>query len=197
MSEGKDLTLSGNLSGVAKLESSGGWINWNEEIRDLLALSGYGDLLERERGPPVQGNLSEVVFEEKLDAWHQRQARACGAVRYRIGFRPKQEGSSVFHDLQQKLGRLALDNCENVSDFSRQLRKTRDQILQLDETSQIGEPQLMDKFLNGLGPMYHVFLSAFLQSHSLLPERNLEGIIIKAATTIEEATGAAEHEEHS
>ncbi|KAL6401293.1 hypothetical protein AUP68_15161 [Ilyonectria robusta] len=91
MSEGKDLTLSGNLSGVAKLESSGGWINWNEEIRDLLALSGYGDLLERERGPPVQGNLSEVVFEEKLDAWHQRQARACGAVRYRIGFRPKQE----------------------------------------------------------------------------------------------------------
>ncbi|KAK2468562.1 hypothetical protein H9L39_19721, partial [Fusarium oxysporum f. sp. albedinis] len=75
----------------AKLESSEGWINWNEEIRDLLALSGYDDLLERKRDPPVQGNLSDVAFEEKLDAWHQRQARACGAVRYRLGFRPRQE----------------------------------------------------------------------------------------------------------
>jgi hypothetical protein len=55
----------------------------------------------------------------------------------------------------------------------------------------------MDKFLNGLGPKYQVFLTAFLQSHSLLPERNLEGIVIKAATTIEEATRAAEQEEHS
>ncbi|KAH7114712.1 hypothetical protein B0J13DRAFT_488014, partial [Dactylonectria estremocensis] len=168
MSDGKDSNLSGNLSGVAKLESSEGWINWNEEIRDLLALSGYDDLLERKRDPPVQGNLSDVDFEEKLDAWYHRQARACGAIRYRLGFRPKQEvqglnnladilktleqhfkpkGSSVFHDLQQKLDRLTLDNshdrsltdnCENVSDFSRQLQKTRDQILQLDETSQIG-----------------------------------------------------------
>ncbi|KAJ3454187.1 hypothetical protein MRS44_018081 [Fusarium solani] len=218
MSDGKDSNLSGNLSGVAKLESSEGWINWNEEIRDLLALSGYDDLLERKRDPPVQGNLSDVDFEEKLDAWHNRQARACGAIRYRLGFRPKQEvqglsnladilktleqhfkpkGSSVFHDLQQKFDRLTLDNCESVSDFSRQLQKTRDQILQLDETSQIGQPQLIDKFLNGLGPKYQVFLTAFLQSHSLLPERNLEGIIIKAATTIEEATRAAEQEEHS
>ncbi|KAJ3454581.1 hypothetical protein MRS44_013181 [Fusarium solani] len=218
MSDGKDSNLSGNLSGVAKLESSEGWINWNEEIRDLLALSGYDDLLERKRDPPVQGNLSDVDFEEKLDAWHSRQARACGAIRYRLGFRPKQEvqglsnladilktleqhfkpkGSSVFHDLQQKFDWLTLDNCESVSDFSRQLQKTRDQILQLDETSQIGQPQLIDKFLNGLGPKYQVFLTAFLQSHSLLPERNLEGIIIKAATTIEEATRAAEQEEHS
>ncbi|KAH7465285.1 Retrovirus-related Pol polyprotein from transposon TNT 1-94 [Fusarium oxysporum f. sp. matthiolae] len=218
MSDGKDSNLSGNLSGVAKLESSEGWINWNEEIRDLLALSGYDDLLERKRDPPVQGNLSDVAFEEKLDAWHQRQARACGAVRYRLGFRPRQEvqglnnlanilktleqhfkpkGSSVFHDLQQKFDRLTLGNCENVSDFSRQLRKSRDQVLQLDETSQIGQPQLIDKFLNGLGPKYQVFLTAFLQSHSLLPERNLEGIVTKAATTIEEATRAAEQEEHS
>ncbi|KAK2922999.1 Ribonuclease H superfamily [Fusarium oxysporum f. sp. vasinfectum] len=218
MSDGKVSNLSGNLSGVAKLESSEGWINWNEEIRDLLALSGYDDLLERKRDPPVQGNLSDVDFEEKLDAWHQRQARACGAVRYRLGFRPRQEvqglnnfanilktleqhfkpkGSSVFHDLQQKFDRLTLGNCENVSDFSRQLRKSRDQVLQLDETSQIGQPQLIDKFLNGLGPKYQVFLTAFLQSHSLLPERNLEGIVTKAATTIEEATRAAEQEEHS
>ena len=152
MSDGKDSNLSGNLSGVAKLESSEGWVNWNEEIRDLLALSGYDDLLERKRDPPVQGNLSDVDFEEKLDAWHNRQARACGAIRYRLGFRPKQEvqglsnladilktleqhfkpkGSSVFHDLQQKFDRLTLDNCESVSDFSRQLQKTRDQILQL------------------------------------------------------------------
>ncbi|KAK2670217.1 hypothetical protein RAB80_014354 [Fusarium oxysporum f. sp. vasinfectum] len=136
MSDGKVSNLSGNLSGVAKLESSEGWINWNEEIRDLLALSGYDDLLERKRDPPVQGNLSDVDFEEKLDAWHQRQARACGAVRYRLGFRPRQEvqglnnfanilktleqhfkpkGSSVFHDLQQKFDRLTLGNCENAA----------------------------------------------------------------------------------
>ncbi|KAK2468535.1 hypothetical protein H9L39_20181, partial [Fusarium oxysporum f. sp. albedinis] len=78
-------------------------------------------------------NLSDVDFEEKLDAWHQRQARACGAVRYRLGFRPRQEvqglnnlanilktleqhfkpkGSSVFHDLQQNFDRLTLGNCE-------------------------------------------------------------------------------------
>ncbi|KAK2675175.1 hypothetical protein RAB80_002248 [Fusarium oxysporum f. sp. vasinfectum] len=156
MSDGKDSNLSGNLSGVAKLESSEGWINWNEEIRDLLALSGYDDLLVRKRDPPVQGNLSDVDFEEKLDAWHQRQARACGAVRYRLGFRPRQEvqglnnlanilktleqhskpkGSSVFHDLQQNFDRLTLGNCESI--------------------------------------------------------------VTKAATTIEEATRAAEQEEHS
>jgi hypothetical protein len=39
MSDGRDSNLSGNLSGVAKLESSEGWINWNEEIRLLSAIT--------------------------------------------------------------------------------------------------------------------------------------------------------------
>ncbi|XP_044717342.1 reverse transcriptase (RNA-dependent DNA polymerase) domain-containing protein [Hirsutella rhossiliensis] len=114
-----------------------------------------------------------------------------------IEARYKPSGSACFQELDKKYMDLTLDVCTDVMDFAEKLRQARSELLELDVSCQIGEPQFISKFLTGLGPAYEVFLTAFYQQHNLLPKRDLAGAVKRPAVSFEEAIAAAEHEEQS
>ena len=181
------------LSSIAKLESTIDWIKFNREIRDYLEINGHGDLLGRHKKQPEKGNLTDDVYDTKVEAWLDKQERACAAVRNRCGYNAREEvkkettvdsllnklkkrfrptGSAVFQQLDRRYQELTLADCKNVMDFAEKLREARAELLELDKSCQIGEPHFVNKFLTGLGPAFDTFLTAFYQSHSLIPERN-------------------------
>lgn len=106
-------------------------------------------------------------------------------------------GSAIFQELDRKYQQLNLDSCDSVMQFAEKLRQARAELLEMDRTCQIGEPQFLNKFLCGLGPSYEVFLTAFTQNHNILPVRDPANsdIITKPAVTFETAIFAAEQEE--
>ncbi|XP_044723701.1 reverse transcriptase (RNA-dependent DNA polymerase) domain-containing protein [Hirsutella rhossiliensis] len=191
------------------------------EIRDLLTVAGYGDLLPGGRKavqPAQRDEESENVFEDRLEIWLDRQTRVKAVLCNRLSFlaredvkhletaaqilqaieaRYKPSGSACFQELDKKYMDLTLDVCTDVMDFAEKLRQARSELLELDVSCQIGEPQFISKFLTGLGPAYEVFLTAFYQQHNLLPKRDLAGAVKRPAVSFEEAIAAAEHEEQS
>ncbi|KAM4064271.1 GAG-pre-integrase domain-containing protein [Hirsutella rhossiliensis] len=194
-SSGSSLSMS-SVTGILKLSSQTGWITWNRDIRDLLTVAGYGDLLPGGRKavqPAQRDEESENVFEDRLEIWLDRQTRILQAIEARY----KPSGSACFQELDKKYMDLTLDVCTDVMDFAEKLRQARSELLELDVSCQIGEPQFISKFLTGLGPAYEVFLTAFYQQHNLLPKRDLAGAVKRPAVSFEEAIAAAEHEEQS
>lgn len=77
----------------------------------------------------------------------------------------KPAGSAIFQDLDRRYTTLTLGDCTDIGDFAKQLRELHEELLQLDETVQIGNPNLINKFLMGLGDDYQSFLSIFYQSN--------------------------------
>ncbi|KAM4060935.1 reverse transcriptase (RNA-dependent DNA polymerase) [Hirsutella rhossiliensis] len=219
-SSGSSLSMS-SVTGILKLSSQTGWITWNREIRDLLTVAGYGDLLPGGRKavqPAQRDEESENVFEDRLEIWLDRQTRVKAVLCNRLSFlaredvkhletaaqilqaieaRYKPSGSACFQELDKKYMDLTLDVCTDVMDFAEKLRQARSELLELDVSCQIGEPQFISKFLTGLGLAYEVFLTAFYQQHNLLPKRDLAGAVKRPAVSFEEAIAAAEHEEQS
>ena len=110
-------------------------------------------------------------------------------------FRPT--GSAVFQQLDRRYHELSLIECKGVSDFAEKLREARTELLELDPTCEIGEPQFVNKFLTGLGSSFDVFLTSFYQTHSLIPKRDEKNEVVEKAATFEEAVMAAEKEEQS
>ena len=213
-----DKTLAG-LQNIAKLESTAGWTKFNQEMKDYLAMNGFGDLLGRNKDRPLdQGTLSPKEFEAKQEAWLDKQERACAAVRSRLGYNAREEvkdkavldemflglkkrfrptGSAIFQHLDRWYHELTLAECKGVSDFAENLREARNELLELDKTCVIGEPHFVNKFLAGLGPDYDIFLTSFYQTHSLIPEWGEGDQLAVQAVTFEEAVMAAEREEQS
>ena len=84
--------LGGSLQNIAKLESSAGWTKFNREIRDFLTMNGFGDLLGRNKAmPEEQGTHRSNTFEQKKEAWLDKQERACAAARSRLGYNAREE----------------------------------------------------------------------------------------------------------
>ena len=213
-----DKTL-GGLQNIAKLESTAGWTKFNQEMKDYLAMNGFGDLLGRNKDRPLdQGALSPKEFEAKQETWLDKQERACAAVRSRLGYNAREEvkdksvldevflglkkrfrptGSAIFQHLDRRYHELTLAECKGVSDFAENLREARNELLELDKTCVIGEPHFVNKFLAGLGPDYDIFLTSFYQTHSLIPEWGEGEHLAVQAVTFEEAVMAAEREEQS
>jgi hypothetical protein len=211
--------LGGSLQNIAKLESSAGWTKFNREIRDFLTMNGFGDLLGRNKAmPEEQGTHRSNTFEQKKEAWLDKQERACAAARSRLGYNAREEvkdkavldqlllglekrfrptGSAIFQQLDRRYHDLMLAECRGVSDFAEQLQEARNELLELDETCLIGEPHFVNKFLSGLGPSFDIFLTSFYQTHSLIPERDDKKEIATKAVTFETAVMAAEKEEQS
>ncbi|EAA30891.1 hypothetical protein GE21DRAFT_8656 [Neurospora crassa] len=106
-------------------------------------------------------------------------------------------GSAIFQQLDRNYSLLTLDQCKDVSDFAARLRKARNEIHELDQDCRIGECFFVNKFLSGLTPNYSTFLTAFYQTHRLIPERDNAGIVTQKAVTFNEAVIAAEKEEQS
>jgi hypothetical protein len=106
-------------------------------------------------------------------------------------------GSAIFQELDRRYQELTLESCDSVMEYANKLRQLRAELLEMDDTCQIGEPHFVNKFLCGLGPDYEVFLTAFNQNHNILPIRdpNNRSVVIKEAVTFETAIVAASQEE--
>jgi len=163
-------TLGGSLQNIAKLESTVGWIKFNREMRDYLTMNGFEDLLGRNKDMPNKGTLTEETYETKKDTWLDKQERACAVVRSRLGYNARKvfaklqkrfrpTGSAVFQQIDRRYHELSFDECKGVSDFAEKLREARTELLELDATCEIGEPQFVNKFLTGLGSNFDVLLS--------------------------------------
>jgi hypothetical protein len=182
-------------------------------------MNGFGDLLGRNKAMPEEpGTHRSNTFEQKKEAWLDKQERACAAARSRLGYNAREEvkgkavldelllglekrfrptGSAIFQQLDRRYHDLTLAECKGVSDFAEQLQEARNELLELDETCLIGEPHFVNKFLSGLGPSFDIFLTSFYQTHSLIPERDDKKEIATKAVTFETAVIAAEKEEQS
>ncbi|RYC80069.1 hypothetical protein BFJ63_vAg17046 [Fusarium oxysporum f. sp. narcissi] len=208
------LNLVGSPGTIPKLEQTSQWLTWKREMLDLLDMCGYGDLLTRNSQPPTEGN----DLATQIEAWRSRQDRACGAIRSRLGYnarvfttgistaqgminhletRYRPVGSAIFQELDRRYQELTLESCDSVMEYANKLRQVRAELLEMDETCQIGEPHFVNKFLCGLGPDYEVFLTAFNQNHNILPIRdpNNRDVVLKEAVTFETAIFAVSQEE--
>ncbi|KAK2930252.1 hypothetical protein FoTM2_010593 [Fusarium oxysporum f. sp. vasinfectum] len=210
----ESLNLIGSSGTIPKLEQTSQWLTWKREMLDLLDMCGYGDLLTRNAQPPTEGN----DLATQIEAWRSRQDRACGAIRSRLGYnarvfttgistaqgminhletRYRPVGSAIFQELDRRYQELTLESCDSVMEYANKLRQVRAELLEMDDTCQIGEPHFVNKFLCGLGPDYEVFLTAFNQNHNILPIRNPSNrnVVLKEAVTFETAIFAASQEE--
>jgi hypothetical protein len=219
-------STAGSLSKIAVLESPSDYIKWEREITDYLAMNGYIDLRGRNKSPPTAVGADDTTLPARLELWYTRQERAVGIVMNRCGTNARAEiealspvdaepvlrledclqaikqrflprGSAIFQQLDRNYSQLTLDQCKDVSDFAARLRKARNEIHELDEDCRIGKCFFVNKFLSGLTPAYSTFLTAFYQTHRLIPERDDTGIVTKEAVTFDEAVIAAEKEEQS
>jgi hypothetical protein len=215
-----------HLTQINKLESPEQSIEWVREIKDHLAMAGYGDLLTRNKVQPSLRTTATNSNQETLnvldEAWKSRQEKAVAAIKNRLGYNCRNmveksvkdnetvdnvitsawnhfrpKGSAHFQQLDQKYHELCLENCTSIMHFADELQKARTALLELDESCAIGHPQFINKFLTGLGPSYSVFLTAFCQNYNILPERDADGVIIKQPVSFNETVMKAEQEEQS
>ncbi|KAF1981047.1 hypothetical protein K402DRAFT_343196, partial [Aulographum hederae CBS 113979] len=214
--ESSNVISTSSLGSIAILESPAGWIKWHREISDYIGIVGYGDLLGRNRSPPAKGALSDDKWEDRKEAWHSKQDKACSAIKSRLDFNARKEvngldtletvlnklktrykptGSAIFQELDRRYHELTLADCTGVNHFASQLRKARAELLELDSDCAVGEPHFVNKFLTGLGPDYKPFLTAFYQNHQLIPTRKDDGEVTAKAVTLDEALVLAEREE--
>jgi transposase InsO family protein len=212
-------SLSSAIQSVPKLGSPDDWIDWKRSLQNALDMVGYGDLLDdhKER-PTARQEESRGDLEARIDRWTQRQRKACAGIKHTLTYNALQEvenvkeaakilqilakiyqprSSAMFNDLQTRFDSLRLSDCKDISEYASQLRELHNKIQSLDKTSQIGSPQLIMRFLNGLGPEYNTFKTAFQQTHSILPVRDdddPERIITHACDITTVVAGAQEEE---
>ncbi|KAK5996264.1 Retrovirus-related Pol polyprotein from transposon TNT 1-94 [Cladobotryum mycophilum] len=195
------------------LTSSNGWIDWKEKTINTINICNFGDLLRRNKDRPVQkANETVDEFDNREGLWEDRQVQIIAWIRSRVSasVKPKIQGletiqkildelekhykprgSATLLQLDQRYNDITLATCKDVEEFAHNLRTAREDIEALDPSCKIGEPQFILKFLNGLGPAFAFFLTAFDQSHSLLPERDSAGEVTKDAVTFEATVNAA------
>jgi Zn ribbon nucleic-acid-binding protein len=206
-----------SLSTIPLLESSDGWISWDQEIRDYLNMCGFGEILGKNKDQPSAIEGQATTNSAKIEAWEEKQVRAVAAIQNRCGYNARKiaeevkepvtahktletikayfqpSGNAVFTALDDKYQNLVLSQCQNVMDFGQRLRKARTELLALHESCTIGEPHFINKFLSGLGPSFDLFRTTFNQTHYLIPTQ-VNGTD-RVAVTFEEALLAASREE--
>jgi len=216
-----DKTLLGAsaLLQIDKLEAPSGFTKWDRDIRDYLGMYGYQSLLTRNKESPIlTPGADPAAHAQKLEVWEDKQERACAIIRSRCGFNAREEikdqstvdnalaklkarfqpkGSAVFQQLMANYTDLTLEKCKCISQFAEKLREARNEIQELDATCTISEPQFVHQFLTGLSFSYAVFLTSFYQTNHLIPQRSVDGVIVKAAVTFDDAVIAAEKEEQA
>lgn len=173
--------------------------------------------MDEEKDAPDLEGLEEADQRKPKKVWKENQRRVCAALRQRVNrslegeienegtiskILAKLEGickpqsGALFTDLQEQFDRLSLSDYDNVTQFSDKLKQLHDQITGLDATSEIGAPQLLNRFLTGLGPAYAHWKTAFLQSNNVLPTRE-NNEIKKHPATLSYAIMKAQEEEMS
>jgi hypothetical protein len=202
------------------LDGPSQWTRWLRDMEDWLGYHGHGLMLsgQREAIEPHITNEGVAARALKLIEWEKQQSKALAAIRHRCGQNARDEingeetiaaalaklrtcyrptGSAVFQSLNYTYRNLRLAECKGVSNFAERLKRARDDIQALDQDAIIGEPHFVDHFLNGLGDRYATFLEIFYQGHSLISDRNAEGVVQKKAVSFDEAVMAAERQEQA
>ncbi|KAI1754534.1 hypothetical protein F4782DRAFT_35023 [Xylaria castorea] len=105
----------------------------------------------------------------------------------------KLTGNTALMSLMYRWDSATLDTCEgDVTKLSAELRAVRNGLIELDETCWLSEPFLVHKFLTSLGPSFEEFLTVFYIQREIIPLRNEDNVITKAAVTFDEAVTAAQ-----
>lgn len=217
-------TKTSSLDNIVKLESPSEWISFKRDMIDYLHIQGYGRLLpgedEAEKPEGIDG-LTESEKHREQRSWKDKQNKALGCIRYRLGENPRTEissdkslstlsavwkyltkhyrpkGSAVFQQLSYQWDNTTLTTEHTVAALAAKLRQIRTDFIELDKTCTISTPHLINKLLSALGPNYSIFLTTFYQSHSIIPERNEAGEITKTAVTFEETLQLTLQEEQN
>lgn len=212
-----DNTVSG-LQKITKLESPDQYIEWNRQITDFLSTHNYGRLFNALKEPPVKlQSDTEREYANILERWEEKQDNACNCVRATLGYNAREivkpttdklfnrlhevletieenykpTGSANYQEMDRNYHELSLENCEGVMNFASKLQEANNQLLAINSTLGYNTPQLVNKFLIGLGDNFSAFRTTFYQTHQLIPEMDKKGKIktpgVSWGTTIREA----------
>ncbi|KAK9439706.1 Integrase, catalytic core [Metarhizium brunneum] len=212
-----DNTVSG-LQKITKLESPDQYIEWNRQITDFLSTHNYGRLFNALKEPPVKlQSDTEREYANVLERWEEKQDNACNCVRATLGYNAREivkpttdkpfnrlhevletieenykpTGSANYQEMDRNYHELSLENCEGVMNFASKLQEANNQLLAINSTLGYNTPQLVNKFLIGLGDNFSAFRTTFYQTHQLIPEMDKKGKIktpgVSWGTTIREA----------
>ena len=212
-----DNTASG-LQKITKLESPDQYIEWHREITDFLSTHNYGRLFNALKDPPVKlQSDTEREYSNVLEKWEEKQDNACNCVRSTLGFNAREivkpitekpfnrlhevleaieehykpTGSANYQELDRNYHGLSLENCNGVMNFASKLQEANNQLLGINSTLGYNTPQLVNKFLLGLGDNFSAFRATFYQTHQLIPEMDKKGNVkapgVSWDTTIREA----------
>lgn len=112
----------------------------------------------------------------------------------KIVLRFKLNGSVIFVSLNKDYYKLTLANCNNVMDYAKKLRRTKNKLLKLDSSYKIGEPHFVYKFFSSLGLKFEIFLATFNQTYSLISFAAREKVIAITAMIFDKAVLIVEKE---
>jgi hypothetical protein len=202
------------MSGVIILESPNDWIKWKRQTLNALQRAGYRSLLDRQKDPPEQGDRTVIDHEDRLEAWEDKQDKACGALKTKLGVDPQAlledikpprlhlylerlesnlipSGTNAFQSLWTRLLLVKRVDCKDLADYVREIRSLRTELQVLHESCRLPEPFFVSLFLRGLGDEYLSFVNSFFQTRSLIPEKEVgERPAVKAVSFEEAVRGA-------
>jgi hypothetical protein len=212
-----DHTNSG-LQKITKLESPDQYVEWHRQITDFLSTHNYGRLFNALKEPPLKlQSDTEREYANILEKWEEKQDNACNCVRATLGFNARElikatpeepfnrlhevleaiedkykpTGSANYQELDRNYQELSLEGCKEVMTFASKLQEANNRLLEIDPNVGHSTPQLVNKFLLGLGNTFSSFRATFYQTHNLLPEKDKSGAVktpgVSWDTTIREA----------
>jgi len=206
------------LQSIVKLESPDQYVEWHRQITDFLSTHNYGRLLNTLKEPPTKlQSDTEREYANVLDKWEEKQDNACNCVHATLGFNARETvkataekpfnclhevleaieehykptGSANYQELDRNYHESSLENSKSVMNFASKLQEINNRLLEIDPTVGHSTPQLVNKFLLGLGDSFSAFRTTFYQTHRLLPEKDKSGQVktpgVSWNTTIHEA----------
>lgn len=214
-----DNTLSG-LQKITKLESPDQYIEWHRQITDFLSTHNYGRLFHALKEAPVKlQSDTEREYANVLEKWEEKQDNACNCVRATLGFNAREivkptpdapfnrlhevldaieehykpTGSANYQELDRDYHELSLDNCKGVMNFASKLQEANNRLLEINSTLGYNTPQLVNKFLIGLGDNFSAFRTTFYQTHQLIPERDKKGVVKAPGVSWDKTIREAQH----
>ncbi|KAJ8109933.1 hypothetical protein ONZ43_g6006 [Nemania bipapillata] len=207
------------LEKVDSLDTSDQWLRWSREMKEKLAMYGFGQLLPgglQVLEPTLREGESAENFEARREKWFDKRDMACAAIRSKLStnayhrvqqptlntpaliwaellkhYKPK--GKAQFAQYYRQWEETTLETCGGVTQFAAALRQIQADMTELDANSAWPHSHVIRKFINGLGPDFDLFLTTWELSVTEIPVYNtaVPPVIIQAAVTLEEATDAA------
>lgn len=215
--------MENNVSGlhkITKLESPDQYIEWHRQITDFLSTHNYGRLFNALKEPPVKlQSDTEREYANVLEKWEEKQDNACNCVRATLGFNAREivkaihekpfnrlhkvleaieehykpTGSANYQELDRDYHELSLESCNGVMIFASKLQEANNRLLEINPALGYNTPQLVNKFLIGLGDSFSAFRTTFYQTHQLIPEMDKKGVVKTPGVSLDRTIREAQH----